>query len=587
MTSNDLPNRFDEAKIQELLLTDTLSTQSDSACVLDADVFIAGTGPVGAAYARIILDAKPDAKVIMADIGSQENSVVGAHFKNSVKYQKDIDLFVNVIKGALQAISIPPEDTFISNLGGQGWKPSIGGDKTLIFQGNNPQQKRELNLKASAVTRTVGGMATHWTCACPIPHEDERKQNPIEWNQLRGLLYTARKKLLKVDSHQFDNSVRHTVVKKALIAHIDSARVKNLPLAVKRRKDNPHFVTWSATDTVFGNTVNKLQLLAEHRVTKVVGVKTAPGDVKGVLLRDLKEDKDRVVRAKAIILCCGAVPTPQILFNSGITDQTLPALGHYLCEQSLTFCQIALKHEYIDAIPTKDPFHDFKHSKEAILKHLAKYKSDPLPIPFSDPEPQVTLPYSRKYPWHVQIHRDAFNYGEVGPRADSRVVVDLRWFGAQESKKDNYVTFGGTTDIYGMPQATFNVKRSEKDEENDQKMMGDMTQVANVLGSYIPGSYPQFMEPGLVLHITGTIRIGENDQTSVADPESRVHGFKNLWVGGNGCIPDATACNPTSTSVAIAIKGARAVLRQLWPDLKAKLQKDEEEERKAGMEDQD
>ncbi|KAG6382091.1 hypothetical protein JVT61DRAFT_731 [Boletus reticuloceps] len=190
----------------------------------------------------------------------------------------------------------------------------------------------------------------------------------------------------------------------------------------------------------------------------------------------------------------------------------------------------------------------------------------------------------------TQSDSDAFNYGEVGPRADSRVVVDLRWFGGQETKKDNYVTFGGTTDIYGMPQATFNVKRSEKDDENDQKMMGDMTQVANVLGSYIPGSYPQFMEPGLVLHITGTVRIGKSDQTSVADPESRVHGFKNLWVGGNGCIPDSTACNPTSTSVAIAIKGARAVLRQLWPDsndLKAKLQKDEEEERKQGKMDED
>ncbi|GLX34323.1 hypothetical protein Sros01_03960 [Streptomyces roseochromogenus] len=32
---------------------------------------------------------------------------------SSVKYQKDIDAFVNVIKGALQPVSIPPADTFI------------------------------------------------------------------------------------------------------------------------------------------------------------------------------------------------------------------------------------------------------------------------------------------------------------------------------------------------------------------------------------------------------------------------------------------------------------------------------------------
>ena len=104
------------------------------------------------------------------------------------RYQKDIDQFgnlshsldahrfihthsrlfaVNVIKGALQLISVPSQDSFLPTLGGQGWRPPPpGSDKQLIFQGNNPDQKPELNLKASAVTRTVGGMATHWTCAC-------------------------------------------------------------------------------------------------------------------------------------------------------------------------------------------------------------------------------------------------------------------------------------------------------------------------------------------------------------------------------------------------------------------------------------
>lgn len=32
--------------------------------------------------------------------------------------------------------------------------------------------------------------------------------------------------------------------------------------------------------------------------------------------------------------------------------------------------------------------------------------------------------------------------------------------------------------------------------------MNEMCQVANMLGGYLPGSYPQFMEPGLALHIT-------------------------------------------------------------------------------------
>ena len=117
-----------------------------------------------------------------------------------------------------------------------------------------------------------------------------------------------------------------------------------------------------------------------------------------------------------------------------------------------------MKQELIDSIPEDDP---------RVKEHRKKYPNDPLPIPFSDPEPQVTLPYSTKYPYHVQIHRDAFSYGDVGPKADSRVIVDLRFFGKQDIQHINRVSFPapppgrvpvswkpGVTDIYGMPQAT-------------------------------------------------------------------------------------------------------------------------------------
>lgn len=71
---------------------------------------------------------------------------------------------MNVIKGALQPVSIPPIDTYQPTLGGNAWEPAPGQNLTMF--GNNPNQTPELNLKATAMTRTVGGMATHWTCAC-------------------------------------------------------------------------------------------------------------------------------------------------------------------------------------------------------------------------------------------------------------------------------------------------------------------------------------------------------------------------------------------------------------------------------------
>ena len=108
------------------------------------------------------------------------------------------------------------------------------------------------------------------------------------------------------------------------------------------------------------------------------------------------------------------------------------------------------------------------------------------------------IPYRSGSPWHVQIHRDSFSYGEVNFKADPRVVVDLRFFGKSGILEANKVTFPslikrlgscqwqpGIKDAYGMPQPTvsplsiisgssnenvqFEVTRSDADGDRDQR----------------------------------------------------------------------------------------------------------------------
>jgi len=133
------------------------------------------------------------------------------------------------------------------------------------------------------------------------------------------------------------------------------------------------------------------------------------------------------------------------------------------------YSQIVLKRSIINSAKDRQKYPQFQ---ARIARHKTAHPDDPIPIPFDDLEPQVYIPYSPNgtpsadFPWHVQIHRDAFSYGDLGPTVDPRIIVDLRFFGRSELNRESRVVFaektialsqtewGGDTDIFGMPQAT-------------------------------------------------------------------------------------------------------------------------------------
>jgi choline dehydrogenase-like flavoprotein len=94
----------------------------------------------------------------------------------------------------------------------------------------------------------------------------------------------------------------------------------------------------------------------------------------------------------------------------------------------------------------------------------------------------------------------------------------------------------------------------------------ELERAATALGTYVPGCEPRRMPAGTSLHYMGTVRMGDDGgEASVCDSFSRVWGFSNLFVGGNGVIPTANACNPTLTSVALAARAIPRLLEVLAP----------------------
>lgn len=104
------------------------------------------------------------------------------------------------------------------------------------------------------------------------------------------------------------------------------------------------------------------------------------GSIDYAEVKDLIEKKRYHIHAKVFVLAAGAILTPQILNNSEISSR---AIGHYLCEQPMAFCQIVLNQKLVDSIERR------REWKEKVTQHKVKNLQDPIPIPFDDPTPQV------------------------------------------------------------------------------------------------------------------------------------------------------------------------------------------------------
>lgn len=555
---------------------------------VETDVFIAGTGPVGAFLAKKVLDdSSKNARVLMVDPGAAFSPVAGAALKNAAFYQRDVDPFANVIRGMAHKLSVPPSRDPVATLGPFAYRVPEDKIGTYRVTNQNPDQDPWVNLPEAAATYAVGGMATHWTASCPSAHPTLERSDiydNAEWDAL----YDEVKKAFSVNQHAFDlkqkadgsfsGSMRHELVKTILEEAYPSLmrtpyKPQSLPLAVRRRGDNDQFVEWTSTGTILGEYADpdgrfgsplidpaanvsaamkdkRFGIAAQTICREFVWKENANGEKKitHAIVENLLHKKVYKVKARQFVASCGTVLSAQLLWASNIRHELL---GTHMTEQPLAFCQVVLSEEVIERA-RKD-----KRFQQVIVQHAKRDPDDPLPFPVEDADPQCWIPVSEGRPWHCQIHRDAFTYGDAAPNVDKRLIVDLRWFGLVPQRKENKVTFSESReDVFGMPQPTFHFEMDEATQKTQHEMMTDMTYCASKLGAYLPGSNPQFMAPGLTLHIHGVTRMGKTKQDSVVDRNGKVWDTDNLYVAGLGTIHGQLACNPTITAACIALNSA-------------------------------
>lgn len=497
------------------------------------DVAIVGSGPTGAAYARILSERVPHATIAMFEVGPTVSDPPGAHVKNIADADE---------RARAQTRSEGPRgrETEDRTTGVVKTTQRRARPGTFLLE-SGYQVEDEDGLPAAAMSSNVGGMAAHWTGACPRPNDSER----IDFLDRDGLLddlLAEGERLLGVTADAFDTSPYAPIVRDRLAAVEDAsrlphARVQRMPLAVHRRPDGR--LVWSGSDVVLGDTTRDnphFQLFDESLVTRVL---VEGGRAAGVDVTDLRTGERAAVRARFVVVAADALRTPQLLWASGVRPE---ALGRYLNDQA----------QIVFAVRMRDLDGDV--GADAAATGLSEYSG-------------VTwVPFTDEMPFHgqvMQLDASPIKLADDDPAAPGS-IVGLGLFCAKDLQASDRLEFSDDqVDAYGLPAITIRYTLTDRDREVIARAEQEIVRLGTAVGEPLDDR-PFRMPLGASLHYQGTTRMGPaDDGTSVCSPDSEVWSVPGLFVAGNNVIPTPTACNPTLTSVALAVGGARRIAADL------------------------
>ncbi|GCD89957.1 GMC oxidoreductase [Nocardioides sp. LS1] len=499
---------------------------------MSARVLIVGSGPTGATYARRLLD-RSDASVLMVEAGPALTDPLGMNVRNIPD---------PAAQAAAKTASQGPKSG-VAGVAGIPTGTSVEGTVTAR-QGTHlvgRAAEGSTGMPAAAAATCVGGQGAHWTCATPRPVGSER----IDFleDELDTLLDEA-ERLLHTTHGAFSGAPQATalldLVDKEFAA--DGLLVTPLPVAGDPQPDGS--MRWSGTDVVLGDLAapgahaDRFELRTGTLAVRLV---LEDGAVVGAVLRDVLSGAETEERADAVVVAADALRTPQLLWASGIRPE---ALGRYLTEHPLIFGVVAVKPGLLPPLePGSAPVDPVRvvvgvrFDEERHPFHAQLLYSPVCPIPLPPDSPHAGNPA-----------------GYVG----------MGWGVRKWPRPEDRVTFqDDAPDENGLPGIRIAYEVTDREQAQLTAARAVQARAAAALGEFIDGM-PVVMPPGSSLHYMGTVRMGDTDDgTSVCDSWSRVWDVPGLLLAGNGLIPTANSCNPTLTSVALAVRGADALAERL------------------------
>ncbi len=495
------------------------------------DLLIIGSGIMGSVVARMVHDARPDARIVMVDAGRNIGSIRGQHLHDSAEPEVR-DEYLGRARYGIQSAYLGADVTPSIGDGVAGIRP---GMYNMSAFGADAAQ-----MPASAMAWNLGGMGVHWTAATPWPWGDEefRLTGDAAWEDE---LDTARR-MLRVHPAPFPPHIggaRVLEVFEDLYGRVSAPgrHVQPMPMAVVPQPDGP--MPRIGPNRIYPRLLESdgedFELVDASVVTSLIHDGTR---VAGVRLRHTETGEEGEIRAARVLVAADTLRTPQLLFASGIRPE---ALGTHLNE-----------HAMLSARALVDTARLGLDLEEIPLALEGEWMTGSFWLPQSGPA----------QPFHGQLS-DHVYVSEKGERLAYAVGFSL--YAPTQIVRENRLEFSDTrTDAAGLPLITIRFGLTDDDEAMLDEGRRQQHRIGERLGDFEPGRDATLLAAGSSLHFTGTARSGRaDDGTTVTDPAGKVWGFENLWLAGGAVVPTAVVGNSTLTATVTAVRAARAILTDL------------------------
>ncbi|MEW9673108.1 GMC oxidoreductase [Ammoniphilus sp. 3BR4] len=379
----------------------------------------------------------------------------------------------------------------------------------------------------------LGGKTLFWSTLTPRLDISEIRYWPVSIREMEYYYGIAERVMNVTQEYTKGSSITEVLIKRLQEAGYPEA--KYVPMAVDlqlTKYGEVHSNVFFSSIALLARALNlrSFDLAVKARAVEVLAEQ---GKVTGIRVMS-PEKKSYDLKAKSVVLSASSFETPRLLLNSGIQG---PAIGHYLTN-----------HSFVRA------------SAKINLKRLSEVMGSL----------GILVPQRENRPYQIQIHGPGgfFWYHPVQDKPiQEEWEIGFAGFGKVESRVENRITLHpNQRDEFGVPVMQIHFSYSKKDKMVIHQMTEAIQQVSNIMGTPLisRGGHPVCMMPiGSDFHESGTCRMGEDPDFSATDRYGQIHGISGLYVADNSVLPSIGAANPVLTIVALAIRTADYMSKQI------------------------